>query len=188
MFKVPVIEGNDDDTIEYDLREYITWDPIDIEELHKLGEQHKFCPYYLNRMRAETADLVLMPYNYVSDAQIRNRLNINLTQDVLIIDEAHNIPQVIEDSSSFKFSTETFVRILAEVNRIKDNINKKLQKLKDEIRDYQAKNFLSPEQKNELKEKKESKDNLIKKKREAEDKLVNVKGIASDFLEYFKNF
>ena len=117
----------------YNRREYVPWDPIDIEELHKLGEKHKFCPYYLNRMRAEAADIVLMPYNYVSDARIRDRLDINLAQDVLIIDEAHNIPQVIEDSSSFKLSTETFIRVLKERNQIIWNIERKIKNLGDEI-------------------------------------------------------
>ena len=74
-------------------------------------------------MRAEAADIVLMPYNYVSDARIRSRLDINLKQDILIIDEAHNIPQVIEDSSSFKLDTETFIRILAEIKLIKSRVH-----------------------------------------------------------------
>lgn len=71
MFKKdPASEGGE----EYDFRGQITWDPIDIEDLALLGEKHKFCPYYLNRMRSNAADIVLMPYNYIADAKIRNRL------------------------------------------------------------------------------------------------------------------
>ena len=91
---------------------------MDIEEIHNLGKLREFCPYYLNRMRSKVADIVLMPYNYVADSRIANRLNIDLRGDILIIDEAHNIPQVIEDSSSFKFDTETFLRVLGEVGLI----------------------------------------------------------------------
>lgn len=91
---------------------------MDIEEIHKLGKKRNFCPYYLNRMRATKADIVLIPYNYVADSRIRNRLKIDLKEDILIIDEAHNIPQVIEDSSSFKLDTETFKRVLGEIGNI----------------------------------------------------------------------
>ena len=118
MFRVPGTGIKPGTKPEYNRREFVPWDPVDIEELHKLGSEHSFCPYYLNRIRAEAADIVLLPYNYISDARIRNRLEINLKEDILIIDEAHNIPQVIEDSSSFKLSTETFVRILGEISLI----------------------------------------------------------------------
>ena len=37
---------------------------------------------------------------------------------MLIIDEAHNLPQVIEETSSFKLSTETFIRVLKELNDV----------------------------------------------------------------------
>lgn len=76
----------------------------------------------MNRERAKAADIVLMPYNYVSDARIRDRLKIDLEKDVVIIDEAHNIAQVLEDSSSFKLDTETFVRVLYEIKLIKDKL------------------------------------------------------------------
>ena len=75
----------------YDFRGKITWDPIDIEELADLGKTHKFCPYYLNRIRSVAADIVLVPYNYVADADIRDKLGIDIKNDILIIDEAHNI-------------------------------------------------------------------------------------------------
>ena len=60
----------------YSYKDDIPWTPMDIEEIHSLGISRNFCPYYLNRMRAEKADIVLMPYNYIADARIRNRLKI----------------------------------------------------------------------------------------------------------------
>ena len=59
-----------------------------------------------------------MPYNYVADNRIRKKLNINLKKDILIIDEAHNIAKVIEDSSSFKVDVNTFIRVKREINLI----------------------------------------------------------------------
>ena len=51
----------------YNVRNRVPWGPIDIEDLHKLAKRKKFCPYYLSKMRAEKADIVLMPYNYLID-------------------------------------------------------------------------------------------------------------------------
>lgn len=38
---------------------------MDIEELKAYGTKHKACPYYFERMRKESADIILMPYNYL---------------------------------------------------------------------------------------------------------------------------
>ena len=40
-----------------------------------------------------------MPYNYLVDASTRRALNIELTHDVLIFDEAHNIEKVVLTST-----------------------------------------------------------------------------------------
>lgn len=113
---------------EFNLREDVPWTPMDIEEIHQLGKTRHFCPYYLNRIRAEKADIVLMPYNYVADVQIRKQLKIDLRRDVLIIDEAHNIPQVFEEASSFKLDTLTLSRALSEFKLIQQ----KLEEIKNE--------------------------------------------------------
>ena len=44
---------------------------------------------------------------------------------MVIIDEAHNLPQVIEDASSFKLDTTTFVRVLVELKKIQELLEKK---------------------------------------------------------------
>ena len=59
-----------------------------------------------------------MPYNYVLDRKIKKRVKLDVSNDVLIIDEGHNIAQVIEDSNSFKLSTEILIRALGELNAI----------------------------------------------------------------------
>ena len=63
-------------------------------------------------MRAEKADIVLMPYNYIVDIQIRKRIGLDLKNTVLIIDEAHNISAVIEESFSFNLDTRTLIILL----------------------------------------------------------------------------
>ena len=54
------------------------------------------CPYYLSRAWAKDADVVLMPYNYLIDANTRKGLElaVPLSGSIVIMDEAHNVEQV----------------------------------------------------------------------------------------------
>ena len=69
MFKVPASNPK-----EFNFREDVPWTPMDIEDIHRFGKKGHYCPYYLNRVRSEKADIVLMPYNYVADGRIRKKL------------------------------------------------------------------------------------------------------------------
>ena len=84
----------------------LSWDPIDIEELHVISKQKVFCPYYAMKDRAEGADVIFMPYNYLVDEKIRENFKINFENCVMIFDEAHNITGTCEDTSSFTIETK----------------------------------------------------------------------------------
>ncbi|CAH0549063.1 unnamed protein product [Brassicogethes aeneus] len=68
---------------------------MDIEDLVKLGNLHKFCPYYMAREIQKEADIIFMPYNYLLDPKVRKSLGIVLSNNVVILDEAHNIERYI---------------------------------------------------------------------------------------------
>jgi regulator of telomere elongation helicase 1 len=74
----------------------VDWSPWDIEDLNKFGEQHQFCPYYLSNERIADADILFMPYNYILDSEILVKYEINITNSILIFDEAHNLAQAAE--------------------------------------------------------------------------------------------
>lgn len=66
--------------------------PMDIEQLVKLGRSFGPCPFYTAREMASTAELVFMPYNYLIDSRTRAGLKmLTLQNAVLIFDEAHNV-------------------------------------------------------------------------------------------------
>ena len=74
------------------IKEVSIYEPIAIEELCKLAEIHKFCPYYLNMDRSIVADVIFMPYNYVIDEKIREKFSFPLKNSIIIFDEGHNTP------------------------------------------------------------------------------------------------
>ncbi|NWV30669.1 RTEL1 helicase, partial [Grantiella picta] len=74
---------------------------MDIEDLVKNGNKLRTCPYYLSRSLKQQADIIFMPYNYLLDAKSRKAHNLDLKGTVVILDEAHNVEKLCEESSSF---------------------------------------------------------------------------------------
>ncbi|XP_043574041.1 Fanconi anemia group J protein isoform X1 [Chiloscyllium plagiosum] len=77
---------------------HMAWD---IEELVSLGKKLRSCPYFVSRELMQEADIVFCPYNYLMDPQIRESMKINLKDQIVIFDEAHNIEDCARESSSF---------------------------------------------------------------------------------------
>ncbi len=99
---------------------------MDIEEWCEFGKKHRCCPFYLMREAIPTAELLLLPYNYLLDPKIRTMYNaIEFSNSVIIFDEAHNVQKVSEDASSFETSVEDLGKVVEEgtaLMKIKENI------------------------------------------------------------------
>jgi chromosome transmission fidelity protein 1 len=67
----------------------------DIEDIVQLGHDEQACPYYASREAIQHAQLICMPYNSLLHADIRDSLGIQLKNRVVIIDEAHNLVEAI---------------------------------------------------------------------------------------------
>uniref|UniRef100_A0A8V5GW84 Regulator of telomere elongation helicase 1 n=1 Tax=Melopsittacus undulatus TaxID=13146 RepID=A0A8V5GW84_MELUD len=74
---------------------------MDIEDLVKKGNELRACPYYLSRSLKQQADIIFMPYNYLLDSKSRKAHSLDLRGTVVILDEAHNVERLCEESSSF---------------------------------------------------------------------------------------
>ncbi|KAL4080644.1 DNA repair helicase [Scleroderma citrinum] len=83
-----------------DLRDQILASPKDIEDLAAAGKNADTCPYYGSRKAIPQAELVTLPYNLLLQKSAREALGIDLTNQIVIIDEAHNlIPTLLSLSS-----------------------------------------------------------------------------------------
>lgn len=80
---------------------------LDMEDLIELGRKHQVCPYYATRVLMTRADVIFAPYNYILDPTTRTAVGIELEDNVVIIDEGHNIEKVCEDSVSCELKSET---------------------------------------------------------------------------------
>ena len=77
--------------------------------------QRTICPYYALKDRANSADIIFMPYNYLVDPEIRFLLKFDLNNAVIIFDEAHNVPSAQEDVSSFLVREDMLLKTLSEL-------------------------------------------------------------------------
>ncbi|KAJ1303466.1 hypothetical protein OPQ81_011654 [Rhizoctonia solani] len=78
-----------------DMRDHILSAPRDIEDLEILGRQTSTCPYYGARRAIKQAELVTLPYNLLLQKRAREALGIDLTDQIVIVDEAHNLIDTI---------------------------------------------------------------------------------------------
>nr|XP_033807933.1 ATP-dependent DNA helicase DDX11 isoform X2 [Geotrypetes seraphini] len=67
----------------------------DIEQLVSLGKKAKACPYYGSRFAIPAAQLVVLPYQMLLHGSTRKASGIKLKDQVVIIDEAHNLIDTI---------------------------------------------------------------------------------------------
>ncbi|KAG9472205.1 ATP-dependent DNA helicase DDX11 isoform X4 [Eleutherodactylus coqui] len=77
------------------LRDEILVEVKDIEQLVSQAREVKACPYYASRYAIPAAQLVVLPYQTLLHDSTRRASGIKLKDQVVIIDEAHNLIDTI---------------------------------------------------------------------------------------------
>jgi len=65
----------------------------------------KICPFQHNHAEHKSADILLMPYNYLLSPVIREKMSLSLKDKIIIVDEAHNISQAAEENIEFELKS-----------------------------------------------------------------------------------
>lgn len=78
--------------------------PIDIEDIEQLARKHQSCGYYGARKAALDADIVFLPYNSVLSRNVRETSGVRVKGSVVIIDEAHNIAEAVNNMHSIQLA------------------------------------------------------------------------------------
>jgi chromosome transmission fidelity protein 1 len=78
--------------------------PSDIEDLAGLGEKSRICSYYSSREALKAAEVVVVPYNTLLSKPARESIGLSLKMSLIIVDEAHNIPEALRSISSSKLT------------------------------------------------------------------------------------
>lgn len=70
--------------------------PRDIEDLVRLGRDTGACPYYATRHALPSSHAILAPYQTVMSNANRDAIHLDLSNRIVVIDEAHNISDAID--------------------------------------------------------------------------------------------
>lgn len=93
-------------------------DILDIEDLVTVGKKIKCCPYYLAKALKQDADIVFMPYNYLLDPKSRKANGVELLNNIIILDEAHNVEKMCEESASLQIRTTDVALCIDELTSV----------------------------------------------------------------------
>jgi len=65
-----------------------------VKELREVCEKSDVCPYEVAKKGVPNARLIIANYNYILMPQILKTLNTKLDNSILVVDEAHNLPEI----------------------------------------------------------------------------------------------
>lgn len=96
------------------------YDYMDIEELCSYGTKSNFCPFYFNRNKKSSADIIFLPYNYIFESKFKKALDIKLEGSIVLIDEAHNMEQVCENAKTLEFSDKLIDDCIKQFSKVRE--------------------------------------------------------------------
>ena len=83
--------------------------------------KHHLCPYEISILMAKQARVIVTDYSYIFNPHIRElffkKINKELKDAIIIIDEAHNLPNRVKDLVSEYLSNITIKRAIAEAKK-----------------------------------------------------------------------
>jgi DNA excision repair protein ERCC-2 len=95
-----------------------------VEEFVEYCDERGLCPYELSKELLASADVVTAPYPYLFIPFIRSsfleRLNAALSETLVIVDEAHNMPEYARDIKSAELSRHLLELVRHEVDEYGD--------------------------------------------------------------------
>ncbi|KAI3403729.2 CHL1 [Candida oxycetoniae] len=98
----------------------------DIEELGELGSQLHICPYYSVRPGIKSAEIISLPYQLLLQSGSRESWNLQITDSIVIIDEAHNIFDALTSLYSVKITVEQLSRAIQALKTYMSKFSKRL--------------------------------------------------------------
>jgi len=95
--------------------------PVHTEKINELSKEVKVCPYEIGASLAKEATVIIADYSYVFNPNISgsllSKINKNLEDCIVIIDEAHNLPKRIVDSATERLTTFILKRAIQECKK-----------------------------------------------------------------------
>ncbi len=91
---------------------------LSITTLQRIGRSKSICPYSLARKAASDASVTVAPYQYVFNEHIRSLIKLDISDRVLVFDEAHNADQVGQEVLSDTLSERSLINAKKELDTV----------------------------------------------------------------------
>ncbi|KAF9073981.1 helicase C-terminal domain-containing protein [Rhodocollybia butyracea] len=125
--RCPHLPASEEETRINDFRDQILATPKDIEDLALSGRLSGICPYFASRKAIPQAELITLPYNLLLQKSAREALGIDLKDQVVIIDEGHNlIPTLLSLSTvhlSLSLLQTSLFQVTTYVSKFRNRLN-----------------------------------------------------------------
>jgi DNA excision repair protein ERCC-2 len=112
-----------------DLRRKLLDEPQHVDWTVKYGRSRKICPWASARLAAGHADILVCDYNHVFVENVRESslpaMGIELENSILIVDEAHNLPDRIRSGLERRITDQVFRRALDNIAEYKGNLQRR---------------------------------------------------------------
>ncbi|XP_011503103.1 PREDICTED: Fanconi anemia group J protein homolog [Ceratosolen solmsi marchali] len=92
--------------------------PWDIEDLVELGREKKACPYFAAKSLMLDSHIIFSDILLIVSHYRFNQMQINLTGDVVIIDEGHNIEDICREIGSYIFREDHLNEAIKDCNTV----------------------------------------------------------------------
>ncbi|CAB9497069.1 helicase CHL1 [Seminavis robusta] len=103
--------------------------PTDIEDAARMGKASHTCAYYASRKALAAAEVVVLPYSMLLSRSTRQSVGLDLHESLVIVDEAHNLPEQIRELHS---ETLTLHVVQAAMQQLTRYMEKYLDRFKGE--------------------------------------------------------
>ncbi|KAK7205465.1 helicase C-terminal domain-containing protein [Myxozyma melibiosi] len=109
-----------------DFRDKVIAEVRDIEDMADIGRSMSVCPYYASRGAVQVSEIVTLPYPLLLQSSYRKALSISLKNQIVIIDEAHNLLDAITSLFSMSISLTDIKKSKSGVQVYLNKFSKKL--------------------------------------------------------------
>jgi DNA excision repair protein ERCC-2 len=98
-----------------------------LEDLKRLGVQHKMCPYFLARHFLMQANIIVYNYAYMLDPKISNLVSKELQKDcVVVFDECHNIDNACIEAFSLNINRRTLDQAGSNLRKLEEMVKNEM--------------------------------------------------------------
>ena len=125
----PGVTESERRSLRSDLEDYIHSEPRHVDQILKYAERNGVCAWATARDVARSTNIIVCDYNHVFVEGVREAslpvMGVDLENTILVVDEAHNLPDRIRSGLERRITQKVFQRAHADCQEYKEELEKK---------------------------------------------------------------